>query len=117
MPITNNTLMDYYLKSTTKKALLADLREAGFEWYDVDETGAHTTTRDPKRLEVVSKRGVGSCIYLGHIVETPAVVDEEGNVITPAVMTTTFHANVRMRKPHTFATDMNKPSKPQYAWA
>jgi hypothetical protein len=54
---------------------------------------------------------------LGHIVETPAVFDEEGNVVTPAVMTTTFHANVRMRKPHDFKKDMGKPNKPQYAWA
>ena len=109
--------MDYYLKSATKKALLKDLREAGFEWYDVDETGAHTTTRDPRPLEVVSKRGVGSCIYLGHIVETPAVFDEEGELVTPAVMTKTYHANVRMRKPHDFKKDMGKPTKPQYAWA
>lgn len=109
--------MDYYLKSATKKALLADLREAGFEWYDVDDTGSHTTTRDPRPLEVVSKRGVGSCIYLGHIVETPAVFDEEGELVTPAVMTKTYHANVRMRKPHDFKKDMGKPTKPQYAWA
>ena len=109
--------MDYYLKGATKKALLADLREAGFEWYDYDEIGAVTGTRDPRPLEVVSKRGLGSCIYLGHIVETPAVLDEEGNVVTPAVMTTSFHANVRMRKPHTFTTDTGEPTKPQYAWA
>jgi len=112
-----NNIMDYYLKSATKKALLADLREAGFEWYDYDESGAVTGTRDPQRLEVVSKRGVGSCIYLGHLVETPAVYDEDGELVTPAVMTTTFHANVRMRKEHTFATDMGKPSKSQYKWA
>ena len=109
--------MDYFLISATKKALLKDLREAGFEWYDVDETGAHTTTRDPRPLEVVSKRGVGSCIYLGHIVETPAVFDEEGELVTPAVMTKTYHANVRMRKPHDFKKDMGKPNKPQYKWA
>jgi len=109
--------MDYFLKSATKKALLKDLREAGFEWYDYDESGAVTGTRDPQRLEVVSVRGVGSCIYLGHIVETPAVFDEEGNVVTPAVMTKTYHANVRMRKPHTFTTDTGEPTKPQYAWA
>ena len=109
--------MDYYLKSATKKALLADLREAGFEWYDVDEFDSQIITRDPRPLEVVSKRGVGSCIYLGHIVDTPAVVDEEGNVVTPAVMTKTYHANVRMRKPHDFKKDMGKPNKPQYAWA
>ena len=109
--------MDYYLKGATKKALLADLREAGFEWYDYDEIGAVTGTRDPQRLEVVSVRGHGTCVYLGHIVETPAVVDEEGNVVTPAVMTKTFHANVRMRKPHDFATDFGPPKGPQYAWA
>jgi hypothetical protein len=88
--------MDYFLKSATKKALLKDLREAGFEWYDYDES---------------------TCVYLGHIVETPAVVDEEGNVVTPAVMTKTYHANVRMRKPHDFKKDVGKPTKPQFAWA
>ena len=109
--------MDYFLKSATKKALLKDLREAGFEWYDYDESGAVTGTRDPQRLEVVSVRGHGTCVYLGQIVETPAVFDEEGNVVTPAVMTKTYHANVRMRKPHDFKKDMGKPTKPQYAWA
>ena len=110
--------MKYYLTADTKEEILADLRGAGFEWYDTDEVGNPTGTRDPRRLEVAYKRGFGSCIYLEHLVEVPAVIDEEGNVVTPAVMTTTFHANVHSVVEHDFATAMQAPpTQPQYDWA
>ena len=80
---------DYYLTADTKDAIIADLRSKGFEWYDTDDMGNRTGTRDPKRMEVVSVRGVGSCIYLEHLIETPAVIDPDtGKVITPAVFDT-----------------------------
>jgi len=39
---------DYYLTADTKEAILADLRSKGFEWYDTDDMGNPTGTRDPK---------------------------------------------------------------------
>ena len=109
--------MKYFLKADTKEELLDDLRNAGFEWYDYSETGERTP-RDPKKNEVISIRGEGSCIYLEHLIETPAVYDEDGEtVLQEAVYTTTFHANCLMRNEHTFATDMGIPSTPQYDWA
>ncbi len=107
--------MKYFLKADTKEELLNDLRNAGFEWYDYSETGERTP-RDPKKREVATLRGIGSCIYLEHLVEVPAVYDGE-ELVTPAVLTTTFHANCLMRNEHTFATDMGIPGTPQYDWA
>ena len=108
--------MKYFLKADTKEELLNDLRNAGFEWYDYDEETGERTPRDPKKREVATLRGIGSCIYLEHLVEVPAVYDGE-ELVTPAVMTTTFHANCLMRNEHTFAADMGIPSTPQYDWA
>lgn len=109
--------MDYYLKANTKEELLEDLRNAGFQWYDYDEMGSNPTSREPKKGEVISIRGLGSCIYLEHLVQTPPEIDKEGNIITPPVMTETFHANVRMRNPYNFTTNFGKPSSPQFDWA
>ena len=106
--------MKYFLKADTKEELLNDLRNAGFEWYDYDED--ERTPRDPKKREVATLRGIGSCIYLEHLVEVPAVYDGE-KLATPAVLTTTFHANCLMRNEHTFAKDMGIPGTPQYDWA
>ena len=107
--------MKYYLKGT-KQQVIDDLRNAGFEWYDYDEEG-NSTAREPKKGEVATLRGIGSCIYLDRLVEIPAEYDEEGNIITEAVLTTTYHANAKMRNEHTFATDMGVPSTPQHDWA
>ena len=109
---------DYYLTADTKEAILADLRSKGFEWYDTDDMGNPTGTRDPKKMEVATVRGVGSCIYLEHLIETPAVIDPNtGEVITPPVFDTQFHANARMREETDFATAMDPiPASPQNLW-
>lgn len=110
-------MKDYCLISNTKEELLEDLRNAGFEWFDYDEMGAVTGTRDPKKYEVVGVRGVGTCIYLEHLIQTPAEIDEEGNIVQEPEFTQTFHANVRMDSEYEFQTNMNKPSNPQFGWA
>ena len=107
--------MKYFLRADTKEEILNDLRNAGFEWYDYDMESGERTVRDPKPKEILSVRGIGSCIYLEHVIETPAVYDGE-ELVTPAVYTTTFHANAKMRQEHTFATDMGVPGTPQYDW-
>jgi hypothetical protein len=33
-------------------------------------------------------------VHLGHLMETPAVLDEEGNVVTEAVLTEEYHVDV-----------------------
>jgi hypothetical protein len=33
-------------------------------------------------------------VHLGHLVQTPAVLDEEGNVVTEAVLTEEYHVDV-----------------------
>lgn len=35
-----------------------------------------------------------SIVHLGHLVETPAVLDEEGNIVTEAVLSDTYHVDV-----------------------
>lgn len=95
--------MKHYLTADTKEALFADLRDAGFEFDDL------------KRNEVLTVRGLGSAIYLEHLVETPEV-SKDGEVVTPTVFTTTFHANALMDVEHTFATGMT-PTAPQHDWA
>lgn len=108
---------DYYLTADSKQAILDDLRAQGFQWYDTDDMGDDITIRDPKKNEVVSVRGVGSCIYLEHLIETPAVVDDEGNLVTPPTFTTTFHANARMRQETAFTTAMaQSPATPANVW-
>ena len=111
--------MEYYLKADTKEELLNDLRSAGFEWYDYDETGNRTETRDPKKHEIVTVRHLGSCIYLEHLQEKPAVYSEDGEtLLEEPVFTTTFHANALMDKSYDFSTSMEqRPSSPKYGWA
>lgn len=33
-------------------------------------------------------------VHLGHLVETPAEIDEEGNIVTEAVLSSTYHIDV-----------------------
>ena len=108
--------MKYFLRADTKEEILNDLRNAGFEWYDYDMESGERTVRDPKPKEILSVRGIGSCIYLEHVIETPAVYDGE-ELVTPATYTSTFHGNAKMRQEHTFVTDMGTPGTPQYDWA
>ena len=35
-----------------------------------------------------------SIVHLGHLVETPAVLDENGDVVTEAVLSSTYHVDV-----------------------
>lgn len=104
---------DYYLTADTEQEIFDDLRSAGFEWYDSEDQ-----TRDPHQGEVTSVRGAGSCIYLGHLIESAAVIDPDtGEIVTPPVYTTTFHANARMRSETNFATAMvQPPSTPANVW-
>ena len=110
--------MDYYLKANTKEELLEDLRNVGFEWYDYDdEFGSNPAPRDPKKYEVITVSGLGSCIYLEHLIEQPAIIDEEGNITQEPVFTSTFHANARMNQETEFNTKIDPiPSSLQFAW-
>ena len=107
---------DYFLTADTLDAIIEDIRGAGFKYtkeVTLSDGTTKTVERYPKTGEITSQRGGPACIYLGHIVETPAVIDQDGNVVQEAVFSTKFHANVRMLSPHTFATAMSpEPSTP-----
>lgn len=92
--------------SGTRAAVLADLKDNGFVFTDADG-GEHIPTEGE-----FAQSGIHWAIYLGKLVATPAVMDDEGNVVTPAVMTTTFHANVTACEGLTFATEIPAPTTP-----
>lgn len=97
--------MTRYL-SGTRTAVLADLKANGFVFRDPD--GAEHI---PDAYEFATS-GNDWAIWLGKLVDTPAVLDDAGNVVTPAVLTTKFHANVTACEGLTFATEIEAPATP-----
>ena len=64
----------------TQKALIVQTDEEGNESYN---------------------QSVVMCVELGHLVETPAVLDEEGEVVTEAVLSTDYCVDILWRsEPH-----------------
>ena len=59
---------DYYLTADTKQAILDDLRAQGFDWYDTDDMGNPTGTRDPtpRTLATSIRFGTPSGNTCGH---------------------------------------------------
>lgn len=47
-----------------------------------------------------------SIVRLGNIVETPATFDNEGNELTPAVMSSRYHADIKVTQPLEFSTNV-----------
>ena len=99
-----------FLASSTRTAVLVDLASAGFEWKD--DNG----TRIPEPFEQTSN-GKDSAIYLGKIVTTPATFDEEGNILTEAVISSKYHANVTACEGITFDTEIDPPTTPYNVFA
>lgn len=98
--------MTRFLCSPTRTALLVDLASAGFEFKD--ENG---DTRIPNAYEQTTN-GTDACIYLGKIILTPSTHDGNGNVLTEAVYSTDFHANVTACEGITFDTEIEPPTTP-----
>lgn len=57
-------------------------------WLATEDEPGPTPTSSIRTLEVIL------CDEIGEIEKTPAVLDEEGNVVTPAVIVPGYHANL-----------------------
>jgi hypothetical protein len=102
--------MTIFLASATRHALLSDLASNGYEWKD--ENGV---PRIPEPFEMTHHNG-HSAIYLGKVPVTSAVLDDEGNVITPATYSTQFCANVT-DPDSVFDTEIEAPEHPYNTFA
>jgi len=102
--------MTRFLASPTRHALLSDLASNGYEWKD--EQGI---PRIPEPFEMTSHNG-HTAIYLGKVPVTSAVLDDEGNVITPATYSTDFCANVTDPDAQ-FDTEIPAPKHPYNVFA
>lgn len=78
--------VDCYIRSPDEAAFRSDI--AGLN--------AETVTADGSLLSVIRWSGQRSDLDPGFpVVTTPAVLDAEGNVVTPAVFDPNWHANLR----------------------
>lgn len=66
-----------YGYSPSKEAFIADMKQVAPQFVGVDEEGNDILITDSHRWVIT---------WLGKIVETPAEIDEEGNIITPATL-------------------------------
>jgi hypothetical protein len=103
--------MTKFLASATRHALLSDLASNGYEWKD--ENGI---PRIPEPFEMTVNEYGHTAIYLGKVPVTDAVLDEEGNVITPATYSTKFCANVT-DPDSVFDTEIDAPEHPYNVFA
>lgn len=103
--------MTRFLASATRHALLSDLASNGYEWKDEDGI-----PRIPEPFEMTTAPNGHTAIYLGKVPVTEPVLDEEGNVITPATYSKEFCANVT-DPDATFDTEIPAPSKPYNVFA
>lgn len=57
-------------------------------WLATEDEPGPTPTSTIRTLEVIL------CDEIGEVVKTPAVLDEEGNIVTPAVIVPGYHVNM-----------------------
>ena len=99
-------MVDAYVRATDRDTFDAAALVAGLT-YEVMETVTDPETGEETQQptgEIRTAKGVE--IYpIGPVVITPAVLDEDGNVTTPAVMDTRHHVNFRMGEPAVSRTD------------
>lgn len=99
-------MVDAYVRATDRDTFDAAALVAGLT-YEVMETVVDEETGEETQQptgEIRTARGV-EIYHIGPVVITPAVMDEEGNVTTPAVMDTRHHVNFRMGEPAISRTD------------
>ena len=93
-------MVDAYVRATDRATFDAAALVAGLTYEVmqtvVDEGTGEATTEGTG--EIRTARGV-EIHHIGPVVITPAVLDEEGNVVTEAVMDTRHHVNFRMGEP------------------
>lgn len=99
-------MVDAYVRATDRDtfeaaALIAGLKYEVMQTITDPDTGEETTQGTGEY-----KVAKGVEIYpIGPVVITPAVLDEDGNVTTPAVMDTRHHVNFRMGEPAVSRSD------------
>ena len=99
-------MVDAYVRATDRATFDAAALVAGLT-YEVMQTVVDEETGEETQQptgEIRTARGV-EIHHIGPVVITPAVMDEEGNVTTPAVMDTRHHVNFRMGEPAVSRTD------------
>ena len=99
-------MVDAYVRATDRATFDAAALVAGLT-YEVMETVVDEETGEETQQptgEIRVARGV-EIHHIGPVEITPAVLDEEGNVATPAVMDTRHHVNFRMGEPAISRTD------------
>lgn len=55
--------------------------------------------------EIVNAQGTHAVVYLGHIALQQAVLDEQGNEVSPAVISDKYHADVMTEQEYTFGSN------------
>lgn len=81
----------YKLEYASKKALETALLNRGI--LVQDEDGIHYA------------KGTHAVVYLGHIVLQKAVLDEQGNEVSPAVISDKYHADIMTEQEYTFGSN------------
>ena len=83
-------VIDFGVWAPDEATFWASWEAAGIIEYDVD--GNRHYTAEYQGIEVTSS-------WPGIVTKTPAVEDEDGNIITPAVLVSGWHCNVRVTGP------------------
>lgn len=102
----------YRLKASTKTALFNALENAGIFYRDAEKQ----PTRDVAQY-AYTQEGCRACVYLGKLVNTPAVIDSEGNVVQAETYLAGWHADVLMRQETTFDCEVVTPATPRHSFA
>lgn len=87
----------YKLEYASKKALETALLNRGI--LTQDEDGIHYA------------QGTHAVVYLGHIALQKAVLDEQGNEVSPAVISDKYHADIMTEQEYTFGSNEVKIAK------
>ena len=93
-------MVDAYVRATDRDTFDAAALVAGLT-YEVMGTVTDPETGEETQQptgEIRVARGV-EIHHIGPVVITPAILDDDGNVTTPAVMDTRHHVNFRMGEP------------------
>jgi hypothetical protein len=99
--------MIYKLTYTDKEQALADLKAKGI-LVEVEFNG--------EKHEAYGN-GVQAVVEIGLIMITPPVIDEDMNIITPAVYADGYHYDVMSTEVYDFGANLVEPKNPKHAFA
>ena len=109
------TFQDYYLKFADE----AEMRSVLFE--NVPTEWDRSDPENPVETAWEERQLFRNTDIIGLIVDTPAVLNEEGELITEATFVDGFHVNIRAVGEDTAALDAYKvdpePNTPARVWA